>query len=35
MKHPNGKDLLELLVSLYTAQEGVKVTYEVERKVME
>ena len=30
---PNGRDLLDLLVSLYADQEGVSVTYEViERK---
>ena len=27
---PNGVDLLELLISLYAEQEGVKITYEVE-----
>lgn len=30
MKEPNGKDLLELLISLYAEQEGVKITYELE-----
>lgn len=31
MKAPNGIDLLELLISLYAEQEGVKITYEVEQ----
>lgn len=26
---PNGKDLLALLIELYSEQEGVKITYEV------
>lgn len=30
MTAPNGIDLLELLISLYAEQEGVKITYEVE-----
>lgn len=30
MKTPNGIELLELLISLYAEQEGVKITYEVE-----
>lgn len=30
MKKPNGKDLLELLISLYAEQEGVKIKYELE-----
>ena len=29
MKSPTGKDLLELLISLYAEQEGVKITYEL------
>ena len=29
MKKPNGKDLLELLISLYAEQEGVKIKYEL------
>lgn len=32
MNQPNGKDLLALLVSLYAEQEGVKITYEVEKR---
>jgi hypothetical protein len=33
MKQPNGRDLFELLVSLYADQEGVTITYDViERK---
>lgn len=33
MKKPSGRDLFELLISLYADQEGVSVTYEViERK---
>lgn len=31
MKAPNGIDLLGLLISLYAEQEGVKITYEVEK----
>lgn len=31
MKAPNGIELLELLISLYAEQEGVKITYEVEK----
>lgn len=30
MKEPNGKTLLETLVSLLADQEGVKITYELE-----
>ncbi len=30
MKKPNGKDLLETLVSLLADQEGVKIKYEIE-----
>lgn len=30
MKEPNGKDLLELLISLYAEQEGVKIKYKLE-----
>ncbi len=30
MKDPNGKDLLEILISLYAEQEGVKIKYELE-----
>lgn len=30
MKSPTGKDLLELLISLYAEQEGVKITYKLE-----
>lgn len=30
MKTPNGIELLDLLISLYAEQEGVKITYEVE-----
>lgn len=30
MKNPNGKDLLEILISLYAEQEGVKIKYELE-----
>lgn len=29
MKKPSGRDLFELLISLYADQEGVSVTYEV------
>lgn len=32
MKEPNGLDLLALLIDLYAEQEGVKITYELERK---
>lgn len=32
MKKPSGKDLLELLISLYADQEQVKITYELEIK---
>lgn len=28
MKNPNGKDLLDLLISLLAEQEGVNITYE-------
>ena len=31
MKTPNGKDLLEILISLYAEQEGVKIKYELEK----
>ena len=31
MKTPNGIELLDLLISLYAEQEGVKITYEVEK----
>lgn len=27
---PNGKDILALLISLYTEQEGVKISYKLE-----
>lgn len=30
MEKPNGKDLLELLISLYAEQEGVKIKYKLE-----
>ena len=30
MNHPNGLDLLKLLIDLYAEQEGVKITYEME-----
>ena len=30
MNKPKGKDLLELLISLYAEQEGVKIKYELE-----
>lgn len=29
---PNGTDLLALLISLYAEQEGVEITYELERE---
>ncbi len=31
MKEPNGENLLALLVNLLADQEGVKITYEMER----
>ena len=31
MKEPNGIDLLATLIELYAEQEGVKITYELER----
>ena len=31
MKTPNRKDLLEILISLYAEQEGVKIKYELEK----
>lgn len=30
MKHPNSAELLELLLSLYAEQEGIKITYDLE-----
>lgn len=30
MKEPNGAEILELLLTLYAEQEGVKITYEME-----
>lgn len=33
MSEPNGTELLDLLVSLYAEQEGVKITYELEQAV--
>lgn len=30
MKQPNGAELLELLLSLYAEQEGIKITYDLE-----
>lgn len=33
MEEPNGKDLLETLISLLAEQEGVKITYELEQAV--
>lgn len=30
MKHPSGAEILELLLTLYAEQEGVKITYELE-----
>ena len=32
MKEPNGIDLLKTLIKLYAAQEGVKITYQIEVK---
>lgn len=32
MKKPNGKDLLETLITLLADQEGVKITYEIKEK---
>ena len=29
---PNGKDLLAILINLLAEQEGVKITYELERR---
>ncbi len=31
MKKPNGVDLLSTLINLLAEQEGVKITYEIER----
>lgn len=31
MKQPNGLDLLATLIDLYAEQEGVKITYEMEK----
>lgn len=31
MKEPNGLDLLATLIELYAEQEGVKITYEMEK----
>ena len=34
-KKPSGSDLLALLISLYAEQEGVSITYELERKYID
>jgi len=34
-KKPNGTDLMAILVSLYAEQEGVSITYEIERKYID
>lgn len=31
MKEPNGKDLLQTLIKLFAAQEGVKITCEIHK----
>ena len=31
-KHPSGADILRLLAELYAKQEGVKITYTIEKK---
>ena len=31
MKEPNGIDLLKTLIKLFAEQEGVKITYEIEK----
>lgn len=32
MKEPNGINLLRTLIDLYADQEGVKITYQIEKK---
>lgn len=31
MAKPNGADILKILIELYAKQEGVKITYEIEK----
>lgn len=35
MKTPTGAEILEILLKLYAAQEGVKITYELEKSKRE